>query len=985
MVDYRRELESNLSSRIEGEVRFDRGSRAIYATDASNYRQVPIGVVLPKSKDDVIATLEACRQHGAPVLARGGGTSLAGQCCNVAVVLDMSKYYNDILDLDPDRRTARIQPGLVLDDLRHAANRHGLTFGPDPATHSHCTLGGMMGNNSCGIHSVLAGKTVDNIVSLEVLTYDGAVLEVGRTDDERLRAILEGGGRKAEIFRALRRLVDDNEDAIRDGYPHLPRRVSGYNLDELLPDNGFDVARALIGSEGTLVTILEATVELIEWPAHRSLVVVGYDDVFEAADQVPEILRHDPIGLEGIDVELIGYMRKKGLNVDKLQLLPEGRGWLLVEFGGDTKNEADDRARAMIADLRGSGGPRSMELYDDPERERMVWEVRESGLGATARVPGEKDTWPGWEDSAVHPEVLGDYLRDLRALFDRYDLKASLYGHFGQGCVHCRIPFDLRTAAGLEAYRDFVGEAAELCCGKYGGSLSGEHGDGIARGPLLPHMYSAELIAAMRQFKGIWDPDDRMNPGRIVEAASVTDHLRLGPDYAPATPETRFAYADDDGDFARAVLRCVGVGKCRRESGGTMCPSYMATREEKHSTRGRARMLFEMLNGEEIGGWRDDAVLETLDLCLGCKGCKSDCPVSVDMATYKTEFLSHHWAGRLRPRVHYAMGLIPWGARLASLAPRLVNRITGSTRLSGLVKLLAGITPERKLPRFAEQTFLSWLRRRDDAPAPRTDRPRVVLFVDTFNNHFHPEVARAAVEFLEWAGCRVSVPERTLCCGRPLLHYGMLDLAARQQQRVIDTLRPEVRAGVPVVGLEPSCVAALRDELLGLFPDDQDARRVAGSVMLFSEFVDRHLGDIDLPRLDEHALLHVHCHQKSVLSRDTDEKLLNRLGVECDVPDSGCCGMAGSFGYERGKYDVSAACGERVLLPAVRDAGDDVAIVSSGYSCREQIEQLAGRHAQHVAQIARRAVAGVPPNDAELDLTGEHTEARPVETAEITV
>ncbi len=952
MTEDYRALADQLEAVIEGEVRFDAGSRGLYATDASNYRQLPIGVVVPRTREDVIRTVEACRLNGAPVLARGGGTSLAGQCCNVAVVMDMSKYYHRILDLDPDARTARIQPGIVLDDLRGAAGEHGLTFGPDPATHSHCTLGGMMGNNSCGIHSVMAGKTVDNVVSLEVLTYDGTILEVGPTDDAKLSRILESDGREAEIYRRLRALRDRLAERIRAEYPDIPRRVSGYNLDDLLPEKGLDLARALIGSEGTCVTILEATVRLVANPPRRTLVVLGYPDVYHAADHVMEILRHDPIGLEGIDGALVGYMKKKGLNLDDLGILPDGEGWLLVEFGGESKDESDARARDMMEDLRGRDDAPHMKLYDDPFEESKAWEVRESGLGATARVPGMSDTWPGWEDSAVAPERLGDYLRDLRALFDEYDYETALYGHFGQGCVHCRIPFDLRTADGLETYRSFVHEAAELCV-SYGGSLSGEHGDGVARGPLLGIMYSDEILDGFREFKSIWDPEHRMNPGRIVEAESIVDHLRLGTDYEPARVETYFQFPDDDHDFSRATLRCVGVGKCRRREGGTMCPSYMATREEMHSTRGRARLLFEMLNGSELEVWKDDHVKEALDLCLACKGCKSDCPVNVDMATYKAEFLAHYYDGRLRPPTAYSMGLFYWWARLASAMPRVVNRVSHAPVLGDLLKRLGGIASEREVPRFAEVSFREWFQRHEPA---RPEGREILLWPDTFNNYLHPDTARAAVRVLEDAGCRVRLPERTLCCGRPLYDYGMLGLARRQLEQILDALRPKIRAGVPLVGLEPSCVAVFRDELRGLFPEDEDAMRLAEQTFLLSEFLVERLERYQPPRLERKALVHIHCHHKSALGTSAEMELLSRLGLDYEVLDSGCCGLAGAFGFERGKYDVSMAVGERVLLPAVRKADRETLLVTNGFSCRTQIEHATGRRAHHLAEVLALAL-----------------------------
>jgi FAD/FMN-containing dehydrogenase len=697
-----RDLSSDLRDAIDGEVRFDRGSRALYATDGSNYRQVPIGVVIPRDAEDVAATVDVCRRHGAPILSRGGGTSLAGQCCNVAVVIDMSKYYNRVLDLDPAGRIARVEPGLVLDTLRSAAKRHQLTFGPDPATHTHCTIGGMLGNNSCGVHALMAqfygpgARTSDNTHRLEILTYDGLRMWVGPTSDAELEAIVAAGGRRADLYLALRRLRDRHADAIRTRYPTIPRRVSGYNLDELLPERGFNVARALVGTESTCVTILQAELILIPEPRARSLLVLGYPDVYTAGDHVPDLLAFRPIGLEGIDDRLIDDMKKARIHPEDVALLPDGKGWLLVEFGGDSKDESDARAREAMAALRARPSPPTMRLFDDPAQEATLWRVRESGLGATAHVPDAPVTWEGWEDSAVPPDRVGDYLRDLRKLFDAYGYGCALYGHFGQGCIHTRVDFDLQSARGIEKYKAFMDEATTLVV-SYGGSLSGEHGDGQSRAQFLPKMFGDELVAAFREFKTIWDPDRKMNPGKIVDPYRIDQNLRLGASYRPPDPATRFSFADDRHSFAFATIRCVGVGECRRDEGGTMCPSYRVTREEQHSTRGRARLLFEMLEGDPLtGGWRDEHVKEALDLCLACKGCKSDCPVRVDMATYKAEFLSHYYEGRLRPRSAYAMGFVHRWARLASRIPGVVNAAARAPGLSAVLKWLGGVARQRK-------------------------------------------------------------------------------------------------------------------------------------------------------------------------------------------------------------------------------------------------------------------------------------------------
>lgn len=950
-------LEESLRRNIVGEVRFDDGSRALYATDASNYRQPPIGVVIPKTLDDLEQTVATARQFHAPIISRGGGTSLAGQCCNHAVLMDTTKYLHSVLEIDEERKLGRVQPGCVLDDLRQAAEKQGLTFGPDPATHNHCTLGGMLGNNSCGVHSLLAEKhgygarTSDNTHELEILTYDGLRMRVGPTSEDQLEQIIREGGRRGEIYSRLRQLRDKYADEIRQRYPKIPRRVSGYNLDELLPENGFNVARALAGTESTCVVILQATMCLVPNPGARSLLILGYRDAFSAADHVPELLTYDPIGIEGIDEKLFNWVKRAGSHPKGIKLMPEGRGWLLVEFAGENKQESEDRARSVMEKLKQQSHPPSMKLFDDPEEEQAVWEVREGSLGSTAWVAGHPDTWPGWEDSAVAPQDVGNYLRDLRELMNRYDLHPSLYGHFGDGCVHCRIGFDLYTAEGIRKYKSFIEEAADLVLG-YGGSFSGEHGDGQSRGWLLPKMFGAELVEAFREFKRIWDPDWKMNPGKVIDPDPVDAHLRLGPTYNPPRPTTHFQYPHDKHDFSRAALRCVGIGECRKTS-GTMCPSYMVTREEMHSTRGRARLLFEMLEGDPLENcWQNEYVKEALDLCLACKGCKGECPVQVDMATYKAEFLSHYYQARLRPRHAYAFGLVHLWARLASLMPHFTNLLTQTPVLRDFAKLAAGVAPNRTIPRFASQTFKEWFRRR----GPRFEgRPGVILWPDTFNNHFHPEVARAAVEVLEDAGYRVIVPAPDLCCGRPLYDYGMLDTAKRWLLQIIDSLREPIREGVPVIGLEPSCVSVFRDELTNLFPGDNDAQRLQKQTFLLSEFLQKI--DYSPPALAGKALVHGHCHHKAILNFDAEKELLRKLDLDFEVLDSGCCGMAGAFGFEKGDtYEVSMKCGERVLLPRVREAAKETLVITNGFSCHEQISQTTDREALHLAQVIQMAL-----------------------------
>jgi FAD/FMN-containing dehydrogenase/Fe-S oxidoreductase len=957
-------LETQLRAKVRGEVRFKSADRGMYASDASNYRMIPLGVILPRDVADVVQAVAACRKHGAPIFARGGGTGIPGQTVNDGVLFDFSKYMNRILEFDPQQKRARVEPGIVLDTLRDAANKYDLTFGPDPATHSRCTLGGMIGNNSCGVHSVMGGETSDNIEELEILTYDGARMRVGQTSDEELESIIRAGGRSGEIYARLKAFRDKYADSIRRNFPQIPRRVSGYNLPALLPENGFNVARALVGSECTCVIVLEATTRLIYWPPVRSLLVIGYQDIFDAADHVTEPLPYKPMALEALDDTFIEDMKKKGMHPKNLNMMPEGKAWLLVEFGGRSKEESDANARRLMEDFKKRGDAPPMKLFDNPAHEKLVWHLREEGLGATAKIPGEPDNHEGWEDSSVPPEKLGGYLRDLKKLLDKYNYIGPLYGHFGQGCVHTRLTFDLETADGIKTWRHFLEEAADLVT-SYGGSLSGEHGDGQARGELLPHMFDTEMIEAFREFKSIWDPDWKMNPGKLIDPYRVDENLRLGTSWNPPQIETHFAYPDDHHSFAQATERCVGAGVCRRHHGGVMCPSYMVTLEEKHSTRGRARLLGEMVRGETImDGWKSEDVLEALDLCLACKGCKGECPVQVDMATYKAEFLSHYYEGRLRPRSAYTMGHIHLWARLASLLPGIANFLTHAPVLQTIAKLVADVHPNRIIPRFAAQTFKQWFHKQAAKRAvhqsairnPQSAIKEVILWPDTFNNHFHPQTAIAAVEVLEAAGFHVRVPQQDVCCGRPLYDWGMLTQAKALLQQILETLKEPIEAGVPLVVLEPSCATVFREELTNFFPNNENAKRLSEQTFLLSDFLAQKAADFQLPKLSMKATVHGHCHHKSIFKMDAEEAVLKQMGVEFSAPETGCCGMAGAFGFEREHYDISLKCGERVLLPAVRETAKDALIITDGFSCREQIEQTTTRRALHLAEVIQFAM-----------------------------
>ncbi|HEY6490982.1 MAG: FAD-binding and (Fe-S)-binding domain-containing protein [Terracidiphilus sp.] len=986
-----RELEARLKASFRGDILFDLGSRALYAADASNFRQLPIGVVYPRDAADVELALEACRATGAAVLPRGAGTSLAGQCANVAVVFDFSRYMNRLDSIDPDAKLATVQPGIVLDRLRNAAEHYHLTYAPDPATHSRCTLGGMIGNNSCGVHGLLGGKTVDNVESLDILLYDGTRMTVGRTSHDQLASLIRAGGRIGKIYAGLARLRDRYADLVREKFPRIPRRVSGYNLDELLPENGFHVARALVGSEGTCATVLSARLNLTASPTHRVLVVLGFPDGFLAADAVPRALAHHPIGLEGFDHLLVEFMRRKGLALRELNKLPAGVGFLLVEMGAWNAQDAQFKAESLLHDCLDWPVPPVAHICT-PEEAASVWHVRESALGALVCVPGEPDRYEGWEDAAVPPDQLGAYLRSIVALMDEYGYRSPLYGHYGQGCVHMRVNFDFRSEKGLRDFREFIERAADVVL-HHGGSLSGEHGDGQSRAALLPKMFGSELMQAFREFKALWDPDNRMNPGKLIDAVRVYDpveNLRYG--IAPAPPPTpqhpenaelgipednhklHFAFANDAGSFEHATERCVGVGACRNTVGGVMCPSYRATGEEQHSTRGRARLLWEML----VGALRDQsfqskAVHEALDLCLSCKACKAECPVQVDMAAYKSEFLAQHYLGRLHPLQHYVFGFADKLARWGSLAPSFANTILTGPITSPLIKRLAGIAPERELPRLAPEPYAKSRALAAKREAHSAPPQAVLLWPDTWNNYYHPQSLVAAELLIARAGFQPESPKRHLCCGRPLYDFGFLDAARSYLTRILIRMAPQIDAGLPFVFLEPSCASVFKDELCELLPNDPRARRMRDQVWLLADWLTAHAPDVAADTLSgARVLLHGHCHHKAVFGGPASEiALLRRAGAEVDAIEAGCCGMAGPFGFEAGKYEVSKTIAQDGLLPAVQSADADTILVADGFSCREQIAQLGHRQAFHFAEVLASGVtktgdSNVPSRSAAL-------------------
>ncbi|MER5673718.1 FAD-binding and (Fe-S)-binding domain-containing protein [Pseudonocardia alni] len=948
-------LVAELRRRGVPEAHADPGRRAQYASDASIYRRVPLAVVFPRDRDEIVTAVAVCRAAGVPITCRGAGTSTSGQAVGAGAVLDLSRYCHRLLELDPVRRRARVEPGMVLDALQAAAAPHGLRFGPDPSTHSRATIGGMIGNDACGSHSVAWGRTADNVVELEVLTYRGTVLTVGPMSRAEIDAAVAAGGERGELIGRLAALASANLDTLRTRFDRFGRQVSGYALGNLLPERRFDLARALVGSEGTCAVVLAATLHLVPVPAHRGLVVLGFDDAVAAAAAVPPLLAQPGLlALEGLDRALTGIVVRPRTRAT-IATLPPGGAWLFAELGG-TPAEVADRSAALTAVAAGQDGHTGHETVGDPARAAALWRIREDGAGLATRLPDGSEAWPGWEDAAVPPAALADYLREFVALRDRHGYAGAVYGHFGEGCLHTRIDFDFSDAAGVARFRAFVTEAAHLVTA-HGGSLSGEHGDGRSRSELLGIMYPPEVLALFARFKAAWDPDGGLNPGIVVDPVPLDGDLRVDPARRPLPLVTVLPLHADGGDLARATRRCVGVGKCRSATprGGVMCPSFRATGDERDSTRGRARVLYEMTQGEVItDGWRSTEVRDALDLCLSCKGCSSDCPVGVDVATYKSEFLHHHYARRVRPPSHYSMGWLPLLSQVAALAPRAVNRITGS-RLAPLLKRAGGIAPERELPRFARRTFRAAFA--GHVPGGTGERGPVLLWVDSFADHFAPEVLHAGVAVLEDAGYRVEIPAGRQCCGLTWVTTGQLGVARRVMARTVAALAGPVARGVPVVGLEPSCTAALRTDLTEVLDGDPAARAVAAAVRTLAEQLGEHTPGWTPPRMTRSSISQTHCHQHATAGFSADAALLAAAGVDNRVLDSGCCGLAGNFGFEAGHYEVSRSIAEQVLLPEVRAAAPGTVVLADGFSCRTQIGRTGERPAVHLAELLAEGIA----------------------------
>lgn len=919
------------------EVFADSTTRAMYSSDASLYRIPPQVVVRPYDGDEVSAVLSFCRREGLALTSRGGGTSVAGNAIGPGVVIDFSKHMTAVLDVDVDAGTATVQPGVVQAVLQRAVAPAGLRFGPDPSTFTRCTVGGMIGNNACGSRTLGYGRTSDNVLGLRGFTGIGDELVLGHDDSE------------SPAVDDLRTVVRANLATIRTEMGRFGRQMSGYALEHLLPERGFNLARMLVGSEGTLVVLTEATVRLVREPTHTVLVALGYDDIASAGDAAPRVLRARPTACEGIDSRIVDVVRQRR-GPAAVPELPAGRAWLFVEVAGESLEDVQDRAGRVIAE----SGAVDARIVTEAQQQAALWRIRADGAGLSGRSPAGLPAHAGWEDAAVPPERLGDYLRDFDALMADFGFQGLPYGHFGDGCMHVRIDLPLDRAGGIAEFRTFLVAAAELVAG-YGGSLSGEHGDGRARSELLPLMYSASALRMFAAVKHCFDPQNILNPGVIVDPRPFDTDLRV-----PAAPAIRrglaFAYREDGGDFSRAVHRCTGIGKCRadnRTAGAVMCPSFLATREEKDSTRGRARVLQEMVNGTGIaGGWRSPEVRDALDLCLSCKGCTVDCPAGVDMPALKSEVLHQRYRRRPRPAAHYSLGWLPRWSRLAGRVPRLVNAAIQLPGIGSLLMSAAGVDPRRSVPPFAEQSFRSWFDSRAGSHE-NAEVPTVVLFVDSFTDHFAPEVGKAAVAVLEAAGYCVGVTSARSCCALTWISTGQLDAAKRILSRTVDDLLVASRHGrVPIVGMEPSCTAVLRSDAVELIGDR--AEPVAGTVRTLAELLTEAQWEPP-PLPGTKVVAQPHCHHHAVMGWDADAALLATTGAEIERL-GGCCGLAGNFGVEKGHYDVSVAVAEQQLLPAVRAAGDGTVILADGYSCRTQLHDLAGQRGTHLAELLAAAI-----------------------------
>src|SRR5438132_1144758 len=978
------DLEHELRKVVAGDVRFDPISRLLYSTDASMYQVEPIGVVIPRDADDVQAAVEVARKHQVALLPRGGGTSLTGQTVNRALVLDFARHMNRVLEVNSEERWARVEPGLVQDELNHHVRPTGLLFGPDTSTSNRATLGGMLGNNSGGSHSIAYGLTVDHVIEVTALLADGTRVVFGDITRAELEAKGRRSGLEGQIYREVARIRDEYGDEIRARYPQHWRRVAGYNLNELVAvgikpgsfaggggalseggrapadprgrPRGLNMARLVVGSEGTLLTIVEARVRLVERPRTTALDVIHYRDLQEALESSQSILETGPYAVELTDKMILDLARE---NIEQSQRMGFVQGdpaaILIVEYAG----ESDAEVRAKVAELEAR---RQRERFGyaatlafDPAEQQSIWKLRKAGLGLLLGMKGDKKPIAFVEDTAVHPKHLAEFVPRVRDVFAKHDAVGAYYGHCSVGCLHIRPVINLKTPRGLEQVRAIADEITSLVL-EFGGTISSEHGDGRARSPFLERVYGPRLMGAFRELKGAFDPENRMNPGNIVDAPGILENLRYGVGYTTWEPTTLLDFSGQGG-FAGAVELCNGVGVCRKTLEGTMCPSYMATKDEEHSTRGRANALRAVLSGRlppsEFTGHR---LYEVMDLCLECKGCKAECPANVDLAKLKYELLYHYYAANGLPLRNRLFGRIERLHRLGAHLPALVNWASALAPSRWLLERLVGIDRRRPLPTLAAKPFTAWFARH--APPVASPRGEVVLFHDTFVTYNTPEIGLAAVELLETAGYRVVLVDKK-CCGRPLISKGVLTEARAHAAWNVDRLAPHARRGVPIVGLEPSCLLTLRDESVDLLRTD-DARTVARHAFLLDEFLQRERArglELRFAGDGRKVLLHGHCHQKALVGTAPTIAALQWAGFQVEEVDSGCCGMAGSFGFEREHYDISVSLGTRRLVPAVKAASAYPVIAAAGVPGGQLVEPLARRRTLPPAEVLRDALA----------------------------
>jgi FAD/FMN-containing dehydrogenase/Fe-S oxidoreductase len=966
-------LQAELQARIAGEVRFDPLYRMLYSTDASNYQIEPIGVVIPKSTEDVLATVEIAARHGVPLLPRGGGSSLAGQTVGAALVIDFSKHLARILAVDPETKTVTVEPGINIDALNRQLCPTGLMFGPDPASANRATAGGVVGNNSTGSHSILYGMTGDNVQTVKAVLADGAVVELGPLSPAAMAERARHDDSKGRLFASLLAFRERYADLIRRDFPPHWRRATGYSLDELLePDEAFNPARLLVSSEGTLATLLEVTFGLVPRPTRTGLVLLQFDELVAAMAATPVILETDPSAVELMGRMLINLTRSQPGYARQIAMIEgDPAAVLVVEYYGESDEELQRQAARLKEHLRRRGVGTMAEplVVLDPRRQEDVWSVRKAGLGLLMSVRGDHKPIPVIEDVSVPVEHLAEYVGAIEELVASHGTTAAYYAHASAGCLHIRPLIDLKTMKGVQAMKAMAYAAAELAH-RFGGVMSGEHGDGLQRSELNELIFGPALYAAMREFKRLWDPRGIMNPGKKVDAPPMTEHLRYGPDYRAREPQTYLDFSGEGG-FARAVEMCNGAGVCRKLKAGTMCPSFMATRDEQDSTRGRANALREALAGNMLD--RPDLaskdVYDTLDLCLSCKACKTECPSSVDMAKLKTEFLAHYHDVHGTPLRARVFGHIHDLSRFASPAAPFVNLGMRLGLDRPLLKVL-GVAPERKLSRFAPRTFTDRWREHRGRKAPgtpwvagrRETRGKAVYFHDTFAEYNYPRIGMAAVTLLEAAGFEVVVEERRACCGRPMLSKGLVEDARQLARRNVELLAGYARQGIPIVGTEPSCILTLRDEYRDLLPGDPDVQAVADHAFMIDEFLAKldQAGDLGIVWNEEPGpgvLFHGHCHQKALIGVGPSLAMLKAAGCEATESGAGCCGMAGSFGYEAEHYAVSRKIGEERLFPAVNTAAAETVVSVAGVSCRQQIEHFTVRKTRHIAEVLAARIA----------------------------